>query len=83
MEERLQNILSHRGVASRRGAAAMIEEGRVSVNGAVVREPGARFDPSAAEIAKILNRNESTVRSDLKRARERLKEILKEEYDFG
>ena len=51
MEERLQNILSHRGVASRRGAAAMIEEGRVSVNGAVVREPGARFDPSTAEIA--------------------------------
>ena len=51
MEERLQNILSHRGVASRRGAAAMIEEGRVTVNGAVVREPGARFDPAAAEIA--------------------------------
>ena len=50
MEERLQNILSHRGVASRRGAAAMIEEGRVTVNGAVVREPGARFDPAAAEI---------------------------------
>ena len=41
MEERLQNILSHRGVASRRGAAAMIEEGRVTVNGTVVREPGA------------------------------------------
>ena len=36
-----------------------------------------------AEIAKILRRKESTVRSDLKRARERLKEILKEEYDFG
>ena len=51
MEERLQNILSHRGVASRRGAAAMIEDGRVTVNGAVVREPGARFDPSTAEIA--------------------------------
>ena len=51
MEERLQNILSHRGVASRRGAAAMIEEGRVSVNGAVVREPGARFDPASAEIS--------------------------------
>ena len=51
MEERLQNILSHRGVASRRGAAAMIEEGRVSVNGAIVREPGARFDPATAEIA--------------------------------
>ena len=51
MEERLQNILSHRGVASRRGAAAMIEDGRVAVNGAVVREPGARFDPAAAEIS--------------------------------
>ena len=51
MEERLQNILSHRGVASRRGAAAMIEEGRVSVNGAIVREPGARFAPATAEIA--------------------------------
>ena len=51
MEERLQNILSHRGVASRRGAAAMIEEGRVTVNGTVVREPGARFDPASAEIA--------------------------------
>ncbi len=51
MEERLQNILSHRGVASRRGAAAMIEEGRVTVNGAVVREPGARFDPASAEIS--------------------------------
>ena len=51
MEERLQNILSHRGVASRRGAAAMIEEGRVKVNGEVVREPGARFDPAVAEIA--------------------------------
>ena len=51
MEERLQNILSHRGVASRRGAAAMIEEGRVTVNGTVVREPGARFDPASAKIA--------------------------------
>lgn len=36
-----------------------------------------------AEIAKILDRKESTVRSDLKRARERLKTILREEYDFG
>jgi len=35
-----------------------------------------------SQIAEILGRNESTVRSDLKRGRERLKEILKEEYDF-
>lgn len=35
-----------------------------------------------AEIARILKRNESTVRSDLRRGRERLKEQLKEAYDF-
>ena len=32
------------------------------------------------EIAYILKRNESTIRSDLKRGREQLKDILKEEY---
>ena len=37
---------------------------------------------STAQIAKILNRRESTVRSDLRRGRERLKKIQKEEYDF-
>ena len=50
MEERLQNILSHRGVASRRHAAAIIEEGRVTVNGSVCTEPGARFDAAGVEI---------------------------------
>ena len=34
------------------------------------------------EISKILNRNESSVRSDLKRGREALKQVLKEAYDF-
>ncbi|MEE3495583.1 MAG: sigma-70 family RNA polymerase sigma factor [Butyrivibrio sp.] len=38
---------------------------------------------STADIAGILNKKESTVRSDLKRARDKLKKILKEEYDFG
>ena len=38
---------------------------------------------STKEIAEILNRNESTVRSDLKRGRDKLKKILKEAYDFG
>ena len=37
---------------------------------------------STAEIAKILGRNPATVRSDLHRAREKLKSILKEAYDF-
>ena len=34
------------------------------------------------DIARILGRNEATVRSDLRRARERLRTVLKEEYDF-
>ena len=37
---------------------------------------------STAEIAELLGRNESTVRSDLRRGREALKTVLKEEYDF-
>lgn len=37
---------------------------------------------STAEVSKILNRKESTVRSDLRRGRQMLKEILREAYDF-
>ena len=37
---------------------------------------------STAEIARILDRKESSVRSDLRRGREQLKNILKEAYDF-
>lgn len=38
---------------------------------------------STAEIARILERKEATVRSDLSRGREQLKTVLKEAYDFG
>lgn len=37
---------------------------------------------SSNEIAAILDRNESSIRSDLRRGRARLKELLKEVYDF-
>ena len=37
---------------------------------------------STKEIASILDRKESTVRSDLKRGRDKLKLVLKEVYDF-
>lgn len=37
---------------------------------------------TTARIAQILERKESTVRSDLRRGRAKLKEILKGEYDF-
>lgn len=44
MQERLQKILSAAGIASRRHAEDLIREGRVTVNGAVVRELGTKAD---------------------------------------
>jgi 23S rRNA pseudouridine2605 synthase len=43
-EERLQKILSQAGVASRRQAEKIMQEGRVSVNGTVVTELGSKAD---------------------------------------
>src|SRR5690606_39820040 len=48
--ERLQKILSRAGVASRRAAERMILEGRVEVNGKVVRELGTRADPEVDDV---------------------------------
>lgn len=48
--ERLQKILSHSGVASRRVAEEMILERRVAVNGVVQDTLGARADPEVDEI---------------------------------
>jgi 23S rRNA pseudouridine2605 synthase len=48
--ERLQKILSRAGVASRRAAEALIEQGRVSVNGEVVREQGTRADAARDDV---------------------------------
>ena len=50
MEERLQKILSQAGVASRRAAEKMIAEGRISVNGVKVTEPGTKADSGRDEI---------------------------------
>lgn len=44
MQERLQKIMAACGVASRRKAEEMIAAGRVTVNGAVVRELGTKAD---------------------------------------
>ena len=48
--ERLQKILANAGVASRRASAEIIKEGRVTVDGRVVREPGAKFHRFECEI---------------------------------
>ena len=49
--QRLQNVLAHAGVASRRGSAELVVSGRVTVDGVVVRESGARVDPAMCKIA--------------------------------
>ncbi len=47
MKVRLQKVLAAAGVASRRAAERLIREGRVEVNGRVVREMGTKVDPRA------------------------------------
>ncbi len=49
--ERLQKVLSRAGVASRRKAERLIAEGRVAVDGKVIREPGTRVDTGRSQVA--------------------------------
>lgn len=44
-EERLQKILAKAGLASRRKAEELIAQGRVSVDGEIITEPGVKADP--------------------------------------
>ncbi len=48
---RVSKILAQAGLASRRGAEALLEAGRVTINGVVRREPGAQADPATDTIA--------------------------------
>lgn len=50
MEERLQKILSRAGVASRRASERIILEGRVTLNGELVRELGTKADLSKDDL---------------------------------
>ena len=49
--ERLQKVLAHAGLGSRRGCEELILQGRVSINGEIVRQLGTRVDRSTARIA--------------------------------
>lgn len=49
-QERLQKILARAGLASRRKSEAVITEGRVRVNGQIVRTLGAKADPDTDRI---------------------------------
>ena len=48
--QRLQKLLAHAGIASRRNAERLIREGRVAVNGAIVTELGSKADPEQDHI---------------------------------
>ena len=50
MQVRLQKIISAAGIASRRAAEKLIEQGRVSVNGQTVTELGSKADPDSDDI---------------------------------
>ena len=47
---RLNKIIADSGVTSRRGADELIESGRVSVDGLVIRELGSKFDPDVCQV---------------------------------
>jgi 23S rRNA pseudouridine2605 synthase len=49
-EERLQKVLARAGVASRRAAEALILDGRVKIDGRVVRELGVKVDPRMTRV---------------------------------
>ncbi len=50
MEERLQKIIAKCGIASRRAAEQMMRDGRVSVNGKIITQPGMKADDARDEI---------------------------------
>jgi 23S rRNA pseudouridine2605 synthase len=61
-QERLQKIIAHAGVASRREAESMIRSGRVTVNGEVITELGSKADVSRDHIkvdGKLITRKET------------------------
>src|SRR5215217_8205330 len=47
---RLQKVLAKAGIASRRASEDLISQGRVTIDGKIVRELGTRVDPDSAVI---------------------------------
>jgi len=61
---RLQKYLADAGVASRRASEKIIAEGRVSVNGEIVREMGVQVDENYDEITVDGERVKNTVKKE-------------------
>lgn len=63
-QERLTKVIAASGVASRRGADRLVQEGEVTVNGEVILEPGTKVDPERDHIkvgGKLLRSTEEKV----------------------
>ena len=60
---RLQKVLAAAGLGSRRACERLIADGRVTVDGTVVREQGLRIDPSVAVV--LVDGDRVNVRADL------------------
>ncbi|MCI5113802.1 MAG: rRNA pseudouridine synthase [Candidatus Electrothrix sp. AW1] len=49
--ERIQKVIAHAGICSRRKAEEYIAQGRVKVNGTTVTQPGLKVDPQQAVVS--------------------------------
>lgn len=64
MKDRLQKVIAQAGLASRRKAEELIEQGKIKVNGQVVREQGLKVDPVEDKIevsGKLLKTKDENV----------------------
>src|SRR6266571_1500122 len=68
MRERLQKILAHAGIASRRHAEEIIQAGRVTVNGHRMTELGSKADPDE-DVIKVDGKRVRSAQRDLDRLR--------------
>ena len=64
MEIRLQKLLADAGIASRRKSEEMILDGRVAVNGKIIRQLGVKVDPENSEVqvdGEVITRQKSKI----------------------
>lgn len=64
MAERLQKLIAASGYTSRRKAEQLILEGKVSVNGEVIKQLGVKAEPSDVIIVeglRLLKENKNTI----------------------
>lgn len=84
MEERLQKIMSHAGLGSRRDCEEIIVDGRVTVNGKVA-QIGQKADPAVDRIVvdgRLISAAESPIYIALHKPRNVLSTVEAESHDF-